>query len=439
MKSELLALIWKREKLALVSIGLLFCLFGLSLGIRQTSIWQSNHIYNNSTEAIEDQQAAKRAQAQLEDELNQKYEEYGDSQKFWQYVNSVTSIDQVTFDQSTHRYKIDDSYYSSSQTEQLFQKTTIVKNKENKTIQIVGAQDILNSGYFLIGNGDLSQYIFRGFFLFFIIAGFINCFVDYKTNFVLLLRSSRFSNKKIIQTKIALGTMAILLSAIVATVINLSIIYLRIPHEYINISFFYLIAFHGVMIVIGLLLYYISLLAGVICGQLVTGVISLIGFLLGLSFISENLQTYLYYLSFKDISGSDYYYSVNLFSLYPSYQAWAIICLGIILLIAFLYQVTVVLYQKISFENRNQFILLPKLRWPLTIFASLFTAFATTWDMSTVINPLEDETRQMIIDGKIMQAVLVFLVMFMVFVVVNYANRILDFLMRHHRKAHVNK
>lgn len=439
MKSELLALIWKREKLALVSIGLLFCLFGLSLGIRQTSIWQSNHIYNNSTEAIEDQQAAKRAQAQLEDELNQKYEEYGDSQKFWQYVNSVTSIDQVTFDQSTHRYKIDDSYYSSYQTEQLFQKTTIVKNKENKTTQIVGAQDILNSGYFLIGNGDLSQYIFRGFFLFFIIAGFINCFVDYKTNFVLLLRSSRFSNKKIIQTKIALGTMAIVLSVIVATAINLSIVYLRIPHEYINISFFYLIAFHGVMIMIGLLLYYISLLAGVICGQLVTGVISLFGFLLGLSFISSNLQTYLYYLSFKDVSGSDYYYNGNLFSLYPSYQAWVIICLGIILLIALLYQVTVVLYQKISFENRNQFILLPKLRWPLTIFASLFTAFATTWDMSTVINPLEDETRQMIIDGKIMQAVLVFLVMFMVFVVVNYANRILDFLMCHHRKAHVNK
>ncbi|MFD2728707.1 hypothetical protein [Enterococcus camelliae] len=437
MKNELTALIWKRTKLTSLAIGGLFLLFGIFWGVAQTNTWQANYKYAHSKEALQQNEQVKKEIAKMEDEINQKYHELGDTQAFWQYINTVTSIDQVVYNKKEKKYELkemSDYYFNSSINDTLFQANTWIEGKSGETREIVGAQDILNSGYFVIGHGELHQFLGRPFFLFFIIAGFINCFIDYKTNFVVLLFGSKFSRKRIIRTKIIMGTIAITLSATAAILGNLAIVYARIPHQYINISLTYLLAFHGCMLLIGLLLYFIALLAGTVCGQYITGIGSLIGFIFGLSLIVNSATEYLSYLN-SGSAGNDNYYVRNLYGLYPSYQAWGIMSLGIVLLIILLYQTTVHLYPKLSLENRNQFILYPKLRWPLTIFASLFSAFAATWVMSYTRANLDDQSYQLIIRDQLISAVTVFLVIFILFVILNHTSKIMDFLYRKLKRA----
>lgn len=127
MKNELTALIWKRTKLTSLAIGGLFLLFGIFGGVAQTNTWQANYKYAHSKEVLQQNEQVKKEIAKMEDGINQKYHELGDTQAFWQYVNTVTSIDQVVYNKKEKKYELketSDYYYNSSINDTLFQANT---------------------------------------------------------------------------------------------------------------------------------------------------------------------------------------------------------------------------------------------------------------------------------------------------------------------------
>lgn len=384
--SHLIKITWQRSKAIVLILGFLLVFFSVVYSTQQTNAWIRNQNYAKSKVAKQSYQNYLQAQKSTEKKINQKYKESQNQADIWKYISSISDSSQVTFDQKTNHFNVKaDSYksFTGDGSQYLFTQYSVDGNHTVRNPQKITVTTVEHSGFIFALKASLGQaFTFNLFTIFFIIAGFALCFWDYKSNFTLLLFSSGYRRKDLLKSKIKTSLFPLLAFSVVAMGVNLAILYARIPHQYINYPFEKLFALHLCVLVIATVNYFIGLFVGLIVGQVLTGLLSLCGFYFGLTLILENILNLAGYLSGQKQGTAD-----NLYGIFDSYAGWLVISIILIIIGIILYFAAQKAYQHLSLEERNNYLLFPKLRIPLIVFATLFVPLAIFGNLSYLYYP----------------------------------------------------
>lgn len=410
MNRTLRTIIWKRNKLVVMGLSLL--LIGYSILFTATGIhrWQENYKYQHSEQIKKDYANYLTKQQEQEIQVNETYKKFGDAKDFQQYVYEHGLQGVLTYHKETDSYKLETSSFKDYS----YRDLNLVPNSAES-----GLAKIYHSGYFLIGNGMFSGLIGNDLLFFFAMMGFLTGFLDYKTNFLTVLFSSKFKRKAILNTKVQLILTLTIVSVLLAMVLNIGGYYLMIPHQYLNINLEQLVAFQGSLLAVGVMVYFLSLFGGIICGQSVTGGFSIIAFY-GLSTIM--LQHLIRFLRPKDtisMLGNGF----DIYTLFPRLVDWLIISSGCLLLAGIVYYLAKYFHEKLSLENRNHYILIPSLRLPISLFSSLYTTIVLFENAL-----IEHKTSQLV------TMLLFFLFMMGLMLTLNYYQKIVNYTLTKFKK-----
>lgn len=348
---------WKRAKPIVIGFGLLIMLLSLISGVQSTNNWHKDQRFIHSQAAKDEYNSYVDSQKDIENKINKRYDLTNDYKKTLDYAYSVTDPYWIKFDSRGNEFKVKsqnfNEYYSFI-SDKLFNSNSI--------------EYLVQTGNFFTTNNIVRNLSFLSFF--FLIIGFLISFLDYKTNFELILFSSGYNRKEILKSKIKTSLFPILIFSAVAMGINLLLIYSRIPVQSINYPLDKIIYYQLCLFVVASCYYFIGLFSGIIFGKTFTGLISVIGFALGFELIKNNLVV----LTYPPNKVFTYYGSV--FSRFESYFSWLILCCIILALSFLIYLCSNAAYTRISLEERNNYLLIPKLKLPITIGASVFITYA---------------------------------------------------------------
>lgn len=400
---------WKRAKPIVLSLGILLILISIFVGVNSTNNWHREQEFIHSQKARDQYNLYLEAQKTKENSVNNKYKETKDYQKSVDYAQNLNEGYILKFDSQTGKFRI------KSQTLKEFYGYI-----RTKLFYTNSAQNLFNLGYiFTLTN------VFQGFSLlslFFIVVGFLITFLDYKTNFVLMLFSSGYKRKEILKSNIRTSLFPLILIAITAVGINLIILYSRIPHQYINYPLTKIIFYHVCLFLVSICYYFIGLISGIIFGQVFTGVASLIGFVFGAELIKQNLLDLLTILSHRKNDGIRY---ESFFVRFDTYPHWFILNSIVIIIILLLYFSSKYFYKRLSLEERGSYLLFPKFRLVISLVAGFFTSYSLFGNIG-LTNEYGNITVNSVIRNSIIPAVLVFVITFCLFMVLNYYKRIYE-------------
>ena len=389
---------WKRAKPIVLSLGILLILISVFIGFNSTKNWHREQNFIHSQEARDQYNSYLAAQKTEEDDVNKKYKETKDYQGSVDYAENQDAGIFLKFDSKTGKFHI------QSQTFKEFYGYIRAKLFYTRS-----ALDLTNFRYLFT-----SRNVFRGFTLislFFIVAGFLVSFLNYKTNFLQILFSSGYKRKQILKSSILTSLIPLLLMAITAVSINLVILYSRIPHQYINYPLDKIIFYQFCILLVAICYYFLGFFSGTILGQGITGALSLIGFVFGLELIKQNI--------FNNKNDGIYYQSF--FVRFDTYSHWLILD-GFVILTTFLFYFSAqYFYQRLSLEEKGNYLLFPKFRLPISLVAGIFTAYSICGNIG-----LGSSSINLLIRYNILPGILVFVITFCFFMVLNNYKKIYE-------------
>ena len=389
---------WKRAKPIVLSLGILLILISVFIGFNSTTNWHRRQNFIHSQEARDHYNSYLGTQKAEEDNVNKKYKETKDYQGSVDYADNQNAGIFLKFDSKTGKFHIQSQtfkeYYGYIRAKLFYTRS---------------AFDLTNFSYLFT-----SRNVFRGFTLislFFIVAGFLVSFLNYKTNFSQILFSSGYKRKEILKSSIITSLIPLILMTITAITINLFILYSRIPHQYINYPLDKIIFYQFCILSVAICYYFLGLFSGIILGQVITGILSLSGFVFGLELIKQNILDILNNIFNKKNDGI---YYQSFFVRFDTYLHWLIL-VGFIILTTFLFYFSAqYFYQRLSLEEKGNYLLFPKFRLPISLVAGLFTAYSICGNIG-----LSSNSDNLLIRYNILPGILVFTITFCLFMVLN--------------------
>ncbi|WP_314066171.1 hypothetical protein [uncultured Vagococcus sp.] len=217
-----------------------------------------------------------------------------------------------------------------------------------------------------------------------IITGFSLFFFDLKTNFNTLLFSSSFSKKQLYWHKHLLVGGTLGLSFIAGKIVTILILLGGIPSHYFNGTLGMLINSSLSTVFIFLTIYAISSFIGLLLGEWISGVMTILGF--WLSFMAftngftELFTLFNRHILGKTVNDSDYFV-VNPINqwLFELNNISAPVSVFIVLSAVFISTLIMGLYwfKQASLENNGQYLLFDSLRQPVLVFFLFYTLIAT--------------------------------------------------------------
>lgn len=401
-------LTWKRARPIILSLGLLLMVVSVFVGYNSTNNWHKDQNFIHSNKAKENYNLFVQEQKTLEEKINTKYQSSKDYQKASDYgYNNGAQL--IHFDKRTGKFSIE---YESFKSFYGYIRTKLFHNH--------GLANLINSGYIVSTTN-----IYRGLSLIsliFLIVGFLISFLDYKTNFVLLLFSSGYRRSDILKSSILTSLVPLIVLSIIAIGINITILYSSIPLHYINYPLNKIIFYHLCLLIVAIFYYFVGLFSGIIFGQVFTAIISLIGFIFGLELIKTNLLDLFDAIFHKQNSGV---YDSSLFSRFDSGLYWLILVVITIMLTFTIYFSSRFFYNKLSLEERGNYILFPNLRLPISIVAALFTSYSLSGNLG-LSNKYSTVSTSSLLRDNIIYGLIIFFITFFIFVVINNYKQIYE-------------
>jgi len=388
---------WKRARPIILSLGIILILIGIFTGFNSTNNWHKDQNFIHSQEARNDYKSYVKDQLKIEEGINKKYEKTNDYQNAldYGYNNGTQSI---MFNPKTGKFSINyatfESYFG------YIHKKLFYHHK---------LTDLIYSNYM-----SISTNIYRGLSLLsfiFLIMGFFISFLDYKTNFILLLFSSGYNRKEILKSNIRTSLIPLTFIAITAFIVNMVIIYSRIPHQYVNYPLDKIIFYQFCLLLVAICYYFLGLFSGIILGQGITGVLSLIGFVFGVELTKQNILD-LFNNILPNKNDGSYYQSF--FVRFDTYSHWLILDVFVIFIAFLLYFSSLYFYKRLSLEERGNYLLFPKFRLSISLVAGLFTAYSICGNIG-----LSSNSDNLLIRYNILPGILVFTITFCLFMVLN--------------------
>ncbi len=393
---------WKRVKPIVLSLGILLILISVFIGFNSTTNWHRKQNFIHSQEARDHYNSYLGTQKAEEDSINKKYKETKDYQGSIDYADNQNAGIFLKFDPKTGKFHIETETFKE-----------FYGYIRAKLFYTHSALNLVNFSYLFA-----SSNIFQGFSLlsfFFIIAGFLVSFLNYKTNFLQLLFASGYNRKEILKSTIMTSLVPLIFISITAVSINLAILYSRVPHQYINYPLNKIIFYHLCLLLVAAFYYFIGLFSGIILGQVFTGVLSLIGFIFGIELTKQNIFDLFSIISGKKNDGIHY---ESLFIRFDTYSHWIILDSFVILLTLLLYLSSQYFYKRLSLEERGNYLLFPKFRLAISLVAGLFTSYSLSGNIG-----FSDEYSHITINytirNNIIPGILVFVITFCLFMVLN--------------------
>lgn len=279
-----------------------------------------------------------------------------------------------------------ENYASADPEQEHYEYYNRVTKKYEKTTNFeVYRQDRLNYfneddtyyGLYTYGSSFYQENTFY-FFVIAAVVGFLLFFFDMKSHFNTLLFSSQYSRPKIYWSKYLVVGGSLLLSVLLGKLYVLLTIKSGIPSEYFNgeMSLLVTSVLAGTC-VIGLV-FLISSFAGLILGEWVTGVLTLFGFYISLSFffeaIAELEEVFKYYvLGYALTEDYSRVLSDHLFVAGLNNRAIPTSSFLVYLLIALVLLISgQKLFAKVTLENNNKYLVFANLRRPTLIIFMLY-------------------------------------------------------------------
>ncbi|WP_314208363.1 hypothetical protein [Vagococcus salmoninarum] len=306
--------------------------------------------------------------------------EGSNSVKYWEYENNYLQTKEAEDD-------FVENYASADPEQEHYEYYNRVTKKYEKTTNFeVYRQDRLtyfNEADIYYGlNTYGSKFYQENTFYYFVIAaavGFLLFFFDMKSHFNTLLFSSQYSRPKIYWSKYLVVGGSLLLSVLLGKLYVLLTIKSGIPPEHFNgeMSLLVVSVLAGTS-VIGLV-FLISSFAGLILGEWVTGVLTLVGFYVSLSFfleaIAELEEVFKYYVLGYALTDD---YSIMLPErlvvnglstiAVPTWSFLVYLLIALVLLIS-----GQRLFAKVTLENNNKYLVFANLRRPTLIVFMLYS------------------------------------------------------------------
>lgn len=401
-------LTWKRARPIVLSLGLLLMIVSIFVGYSSTNNWHKDQNFIHSNKAKENYNFFVQQQKTLEDKINKKYQSSKDYQKASDYgYNNGAQL--IQFDKRTGKFSIK---YDSFKNFYGYIRAKLFHNH--------GLANLINSRYIVSTTN-----IYRGLSLLsliFLIVGFLISFLDYKTNFVLLLFSSGYRRNDILKSSILTSLVPLIGLSIIAIGINLTILYSSIPLQYINYPLSKIFLYHLCLLIVAIFYYFVGLFSGIIFGQVFTAIISLIGFIFGLELIKTNFLDL-----FDAIFHKQNYeiYDASLFSRFDSGFYWLIFVVITIIFTFMIYFGSRFFYNRLSLEERGNYILFSNLRLPISFVAALFTSYSLSGNLG-LSNKYNTFSTSSLIRDNIIHGLIIFFITFFIFVIVNNYKQIYE-------------
>lgn len=305
--------------------------------------------------------------------------EGSNSVKYWKFENNYLQTKEAEDD-------FVENYASADPEQEHYEYYNRVTKKYEKTTNFeVYRQDRLNYfneddtyyGLYTYGSSFYQENTFY-FFVIAAVVGFLLFFFDMKSHFNTLLFSSQYSRPQIYWSKYLVVGGSLLLSVLLGKLYVLLTIKSGIPSEYFNgeMSLLVTSVLAGTC-VIGLV-FLISSFAGLILGEWVTGVLTLVGFYVSLSFffeaIAELEEVFKYYVLGYALTDD---YSIMLPErlvvnglstiAVPTWYFLVYFLIALVLLIS-----GQKLFAKVTLENNNKYLVFANLRRPTLIIFMLY-------------------------------------------------------------------
>ncbi|MDH6365748.1 ABC-type transport system involved in multi-copper enzyme maturation permease subunit [Enterococcus sp. PF1-24] len=382
INKQLSNLLKQRYGKAVIAGCLLFIIAGLLSGLNFANNWQGNYDYYHSKEFTET------------------FEEFPENFTYWdenlQKEVPYESID----DFRTPTYPLFVNY--SSENIRDFRSYIADKSYPEYSSELYNlrfAKDY-NEDYPYEWNNQQSSFTSQPVPVIFLAIGFLLFFIDLKTSFNTLLFSSGFNRKEIFKGKILMVGVPLLAAYVVSLLAYLTVLYAKIPHEYINAPLSVFLNCIFSLLVTAIICYAAGCFIGVLTGNLIFGPLTLVGFGLVSMGLTYSINEVLFALENRPIS--DYTYRDILFLEFGKntgdWQAW--LSWGVLAVIILWFSQKA--FTQISLEENGAYLLLPK--WRLGIFLLMVTYVTSIIILPTIVDYLyprgimEIEPAQIIIE-----------------------------------------
>lgn len=211
-----------------------------------------------------------------------------------------------------------------------------------------------------------------------IISGFALFFYDNKTNFNTLLFSSKFSKQAIYLAKYKIVGGTFLVTLVIAKLVRMLGLVLFIPKEYLNVSFLELLPSQILQISCLMTIFVVSSFAGLILGDWITGIVTMLGFwymLSGFIYGLNSIYVTLMNKEFKNVPGFEI---VNYFELSKKSVSEILLPILVFLIISIILLLWGnQLYKQLSLENNGNYLMFNHLKKPVQIIFLLFVFVVT--------------------------------------------------------------
>lgn len=211
-----------------------------------------------------------------------------------------------------------------------------------------------------------------------VISGFALFFYDNKTNFNTLLFSSKFSKQAIYLAKYKIVGGTFLLTLAIAKLVRMLGLVLFIPKEYLNVSFLELLPSQILQISCLMTIFVVSSFAGLILGDWITGIVTMLGFwymLSGFIYGLNSIYVTLMNKEFKNVPGFEI---VNYFELSKKSVSEILLPILVFLIISIILLLWGnQLYKQLSLENNGNYLMFNHLKKPVQIIFLLFVFVVT--------------------------------------------------------------
>lgn len=402
-------LTWRRARPIVLSLGLLLIVLSLFTGFNSTNSWHNRQNFIHSKKAKEQYSLYVGSKKTEEKEINKKYEKNKDYQKAVDYYNSHGDGAPLIFNAKTGKFAIEISSFKE-----------YFGYNMAKVFGNVALDNLISSGYIVTATQSFGALSLLS--LIFVAAGFLISFLDYKTNFILILFSSGYRRKNIFKSTIKTSLFPLIGLSSSAIAINLAILYSSIPHQYIDYPLVKIIIYHLCLLVVAICYYFIGLFSGIVFGQIFSGIVSLVGFLYGLESIQTNLLDLFDAIFHKN---KDQIYYNTLFARFDSYPHWVALTSIAIIMTLILYFISQFFYNRLSLEERGNYLLFKRLCFPISLIAAFFTSYSLAGNLG-LSNRYNNISFQSILKGNILPGILVFLITFGLFMILNNYKKIYD-------------
>lgn len=206
-------------------------------------------------------------------------------------------------------------------------------------------------------------------------------FLDKFSDFDQFLFASRFSKKMIFSTKMIFGFSTLLGSLIIGKIIFIGLLYMRIPNEFFNATFFELLPNQLLSLLFYSLIFSMMMFFAIIIGDVFFLFFVSIGFSISIGFFMNTFRTlfdkwnYYQHGSISMIASNSWVFSLfkapGIQGEHPPIWYYLVYSVGTGLLVA----LSSHYYKKLSLENNGKFILFSTLNKPLILIVSLYVPF----------------------------------------------------------------